>query len=461
MATELTTGLVIERDAMEWSAVRSAADRAAECKRVDLPRPDPEEEGSPARADALEGACRDIKGSVVLAAPAEDVLLRVVDLPTTDAAELAGMVELQVDGLSPFPVENMAVSHEVLARGEEGSTVLIAAARLDAIETLGEQARQAGLQCARVDVDILGWWRLLADAEALPPSGRHVAVLVPGGVPAIIVAEDGIPILFRSFGECRDLEQHELLDEIAREVGYTTMSLELERGSTDQSSLTVLHAAEEPAALVERLRAECVCEVSARSLDEIGCASEGVARRAAARGAWLDLTPPSWRELESTRLYRRRLSVTVSAVAGIWLLAALGFAGAFLFQARRLAWLQAEQERWRGPAMEVRATRRRVAMIRRYMDRSHSALECLREISAHQPPGVDLTTFHYRKGEGIEIGGLAGDVGKVYTFKKNLDGSALFPEAKLEGPRTMRKTGKQGFDIDLKLPGDDQSRGDG
>ena len=128
--------------------------------------------------------------------------------------------------------------------------------------------------------------------------------------------------------------------------------------------------------------------------------------------------------------------------------------GGLAWQGRRLAFLQAEQARWRAPALEVRDLRRRVFMIRRYQDRTYSALECLREISRVQPGGIDLSSFNYRKGEEVRISAAATAVELVYEFKNALDESALFGEASLQGPRTDRRKGREVFDVVLALPED-------
>jgi len=457
MAAEPTTGLLITREAVEWTTVQGSGPGAAARRRVERPAPEAaagEAAGAAAAAEALRAACRDITGSVTLALPSEDVLLRVVDLPAADASETAAMVALQADKFSPFPVDNMVVAHEVLSRGEGGARVAVATARLDAVQALGDLLAGAGIECARVDVEALGWWRLLAASGAFPAEGRHAAVIVARGVPTLIVCDGGVPVLFRAFGESGDLAGEALAEELAREAGYALMSLELERGSPGQSSVTVYQRAGESAPFVERMRARCGCAVNSAAIEALGFATEGVARRAADRAATVDLTPETWRATRQGQAQRRRMIPTASAVAAAWLLAFGGFAGAFLFQGRRLAWLRAEQQRWREPANEVRAARRRVAMIRRYMDRTHSALECLREISVLQPEGVDQTSFQYRKGEGVKVTGVAADVNQVYTFKQRLDESPLFLETRLLGPRAVRETGRQAFDLDMTLPGD-------
>jgi hypothetical protein len=183
-----------------------------------------------------------------------------------------------------------------------------------------------------------------------------------------------------------------------------------------------------------------------------------MARRTLEKAA-LDLTPPTWAAATRGLRFRRRMLAAAACVGGVWLLGAMGILGGLFVQEQRLNGLKREQDRWRGPAMEVRATRRRVAMIRRYMDRRHSALECLREVSSLLPAGIDLTEFNYRKGESVNLQGKAGTVEQVYGFKRNVDGSGLFLGTRLNGPTTERKTGQQVFGMDMKLPPEESAGG--
>jgi len=205
---------------------------------------------------------------------------------------------------------------------------------------------------------------------------------------------------------------------------------------------------------VESLRRECPCEVTTASLDSLPTAAQGLALRSAAgNGGRLDLTPPAWRAVEGQKSFRKKMITITVLLAVVWLLAAGALIGGLFLEESRVASLTSGRDEMRGPAMEVRTMRRRAYMIRRYMDRSDSALECLREISELQPAGVDLESFSYRKGDGVRIKGEAGRVNQVYSFKSNLDKSELFLETKLEGPASNRRTGKQGFEMELRLPG--------
>jgi len=113
--------------------------------------------------------------------------------------------------------------------------------------------------------------------------------------------------------------------------------------------------------------------------------------------------------------------------------------------------LEEDEVRWMEPANEVRRLRLQVDMIERYTDRTHSALECLREISALQPQGLDLTSFTYRKGEGLDLDGEADSGPLVNEFNEKLNQSKLFADVK-PGTRTLTRKGRHRFGFDISFP---------
>jgi hypothetical protein len=460
MAKNLTTGLVIGQRALAWASIEGAG--AATSGRAELTPAGAEgSDEAKARAAALRAACAAVAGEVTVAVPSESVLLRVVDLPAGDGAEIRGMVELQVDKFSPFPVETLVMAHEVLARRGETLTVLIAAVKLAVVEALGAELGAAGLRPRRVDVETLGWWHSLRAGGAVPAAGRAVFVLMPEKTPEILVAEDGVLVLFRSLGDTGDLAGPALAEEIGREVAYTLTAFELERSGAKECSLAVcVRDAKDAEPIVSRLQAEHGGEVRVVRLDGMASAAEGVARRSV-EGAGVDLTPAAWHSAARGREFKKQMIVAGAGVAALWILVMGSLFGGLAWQGYKVQRLNREQARWRDPAMEVRATRRRVAMIRRYMDRRHSALECLREVSRLLPAGIDLTSFTYRKGESVKADGRAATVEQVYEFKRNLDGCEMFPETRLSGPTTDRKSGQQVFSVDMQVPPEETAAGGG
>ena len=459
MAKGHITGLVISPEVLEWTTLRAGKNRPGSVH--DAGRAEPGVMMKPEDPDAVTEATTRLKtefggpkGAVTVGLPSGDLLLRVLELPVVEPEELPGIVELQADKFSPFPIENMVVSHEILRQTEESCTVLVAAIQSQIVESLGELLHGAGLSAARIDAEILGRCRLLTDSREISETGTHMVVFFAGGPPEIVVVRDGIPIVFRCLAEMGDLPESDLTSEIVHEIGYTLMTLELEHGQSDVDSIAICSATgQAPAGLVEKLREEYPCDVSVKSLALLPSLSEGLARRTADGGACLDMTPAEWHESGRSKQLRRRITLAACLVFGLWLATVGGFLGALYYQKNRLNSRKEQLAALEEPTNAVKEMRERVRVIRRYMDRTHSSLECLREISDLQPAGIDLTSFSYRKAEQVKIVGQSIDVDRVYDFKKKLDASELFARTTLHGPRFDRRNRNQIFDIEINLPG--------
>lgn len=193
------------------------------------------------------------------------------------------------------------------------------------------------------------------------------------------------------------------------------------------------------------------------ALEDLPKSSEGVARRLAkpARPLSMDLAPEAWRTADATRRTHRRLlrSATVFLVA--WVLAIGIFWTLLNVQRGRMARLQVQVEEMEGPAREIRRLRAKTLEFSQYADRTHSALECLRVVSASLPEGMDLTSYVYRKGSSLSLRGEADAPDKVYAFLQALEKTELFSEVKSEGVNTRNTPQGQRsqFGAALLLPG--------
>ena len=107
-------------------------------------------------AGPLKKVLHGLEGPVCMELPVSSVLLRITELPSIDPEELAGMVELQVDKFSPFPIEQMLYSYEVLQQDEQETRVVIAAVRRELVDETGQVFRKAGVILYRLDVPIDG-----------------------------------------------------------------------------------------------------------------------------------------------------------------------------------------------------------------------------------------------------------------------------------------------------------------
>ena len=422
------------------------------------------------------------KSDLCAGLPSDKTLMRVVDLPTSDPAEMKGMVDLQVDKFSPFPVEHMAVALEVLSQKEKTSRVLIVAIQREIVETFGQALGQAGLLPRWIDVQVMGWWYLLKEQGEIPEKGRNVILLLEKTGTELIVCQDGIPVVFRSLGSGQGLSEEDFFSELADETAYTLTTLEAERGAADGVKLGLWYGAVKappklvvpdavplkapppaggpPAALVEKLREACGIEVDSRSLDSLPPLTEGLARRTAAKGdTALNLAPPEWRTQEHGRRTKKSLLIASVAFLVVWLAGVSGFIGGLKVQESRRDQLKSSVAVLEKSAAKVKELKDKITSFEQYADRSRSALECLREISALLPQGVELSSFSYKKGASLSLRGECATPEPIYSYVQALQQSPLFTEVKTEGVRSkMGQSGvqKSEFSLTASLPGEEK-----
>ncbi|MEI6516302.1 MAG: pilus assembly protein PilM [bacterium] len=461
MAVKALTSLVVRARSLEWNVLHKGSEKQAppSAHQAEL---DPGEnrktllEGLETEQERLVGEirakCGSLPAPISIGIPASWVLLRIAELPAGSPDELKSMVELQVDKFSPFPVDESAVSYELLQEHEGHCRLLLSAIRTDVINKLADALRASGLQPKWVDVNVLGWWRLLKDAGAVKPTGSQIFVILDDSACDIIVATAGIPVALRSLSGMEDIPPDEVDEEIARETVYTLSSLDLEGPGPQPAEIGIWHRGEPPAGLIARFAAPFSMIATPHSLESLPPLSEGLLRRAESRAeGTLNLAPAAWEAAENARRNRRRIIASTLLVAGLWLGGMAILFGGIQIQKQRLTTLEKELTALKVPSENVRAIRDRAEELRKYMDRSRSGLECLREVSDRLPPGIELASFNYHKNKTLEMSGVADTYAILADFKKDLEKSALFTATEL--PRTRHVARGEEFKIICTLPG--------
>lgn len=171
---------------------------------------------------------------IELSLPCQSVLLERHKLPATDRAELADMLQLQLEKTLPFPVEEVSHGYELLGQEDNESTILSIAAhhtQLDQIcaplrdkgrlpERITLEAQRVAAACP-VNETVLALWpeqeQLVAAivtggklAWAQPMSSRD-AETVLSELPGLLISAEieGVPVNFAEIllsRQCADLE---------------------------------------------------------------------------------------------------------------------------------------------------------------------------------------------------------------------------------------------------------------
>lgn len=397
--------------------------------------------------------CGRIPAPVSIGIPASWVLLRIAELPSGSPDEIKSMAELQIDKFSPFPLDESAFSYELLSEQDGRCRLLLSAIRTDTINLLADALKAAGIEPKWVDINLLGWWKLLQDAGKVQAAGIQAFIILEDFTCDIIIASSGVPLAMRSLSGMTDMPAEEANEDIARETALTLSSLDLDHEGGHLATFSIWHRAESPEALIKIFADQFQIMAHAESLESLPPLAEGLLRRTATRTIGrMDLAPVTWLQTETAIRTRRRVILFSIIVASVWLVGMLALFGGLQFQKNRIETLTQELADLKGPAEKVRAVRDRTQSLTKYMDHSFSGLECLREISDRLPPGITLKSFTYHKNKNLEMTGEAEEYALIADFKKDIERSKLFVASELSRTRRTRE-GKEEFKIVCVLPG--------
>lgn len=455
-----STGLVMRGGYVEWTTLRRRKGRVEieAHERADAGLDTPVDLLREDDAQAVYKTFHHLRERVSISIPSHQALLRVVDLPSSDPEELEGMVELQVDKFAPFQLDRLKISYEVLSQTENGSRVLIVAVKLTYVEAAGHPFLLHRRSPDRVDIEVMGWWRLLKDHGDVQDSGRQVFLLLEPSGAELIFTQDGQPAVLRTLGGHSNPEDDDFIEEVAEETHYTLTSMEAEWGALHTPILYLWHWGETPGVLCNRLESECGLDVRSQSFDDLPPLSEGLARRFMDEPGALDLSLDEWSRLESARALRKRMLIVAGAVLSLWLVGMSALTFIVKTDEPRYNQLLDRVTGLEEQATEVRQLKDRLDDLEQYADRTYSSLECLRELSLLLPSGVEWESFSYKKDEGVDLRGKASSADPVYDYVEALERSDLFTEVTPDDIRTRVRQGQREtrFKLEALLPGGEE-----
>lgn len=458
MLFSYTTGIHYTDEIVEWAVLRKNRKETEKLREGFVPVPPGffQQENAPLfPAEVLAHIRKNFRGIVTVSLPSSQLLMRILELPSTDPEELKGMVELQMDQISPFPVDQLTVSYEVLRQTENHSRVLAVAAQRKTVDTLGDLFKAQNVYIRSLDAEILAWWSLLIAHGQVICQGRVVLILEEHTEFSMIVVDEGVPVCFRSLELFHNFTDETVMQEIVEEVRYTLLSLEAEYGRREITGVLFWSESEIPQQLCDLLREECRTEVVLHDLGSIPPVSEGLALRTAERRLHhAELVPREWIDLQRRKRLMKVASVTSIAVLSVWLAVITVTGAVFSFKRASYNHVRREAEKYEAPARAAQAAREEMLSLEKYADRSHSALECLREVTAALPVNVEINSFTYKKGEAVNLRGSSELADSVYDFFQKLGSAGIFEGVKDQpvSTRTVKDRRVSTFSITAELP---------
>lgn len=370
-----------------------------------------------------------------------DVLCQTLRLPTTDAGELKQMLDLQIDNLTPLPVEESVYSFEALETTATETRILLAVASKAAVNERVAALEAVGWPPAVVSVDALAVFRELLRQGALPADDRlNTLVLVSPAVANFIVYSAGNIITVRSVM----LGEKEFIRE---ELTRTLLAAEVERPGV-AAGRTVFTTWSEP------LRAT-VTELAtgAEVLDSAAPQPVlSVCRDAARAGSpQLNLLPAEWRERRHKARVRQVALRSLIGLGAAYVLALVIFLTMLGIKKAQVSRVEGELRQLHAQYESAQDLRKTLTAMQKRLDTQHSALEVLREVSQLMPDNVKLNGFSFKKDDKVTLRGQAQAAGFANDFIGRLEKSEMFTKVTPGGQRIEPGTGLTKFDVDCSL----------
>jgi len=398
------------------------------------------------------GALRRLAGcessrEAVLALPLGRLLMRLVRVPAE--VEAQAVAESALQAVNPFPDESLTVSVETVSESPSGKVVLAAALPESAADDIGEALDAAKLNIMRIDALVLGRLRRIWGQLGAAEGARRLVVFKEQDALSVLVLDDGLPSAIRAVNAASDLTREMMLVLLEAEAfggsrPLAEVVLVLPPEVTEDEK-TALRKVFDP--LLGRDGDAASTGAGVRVLlQDADAGLVGVAERSDETGS-LNALPTSWREVLDEARFTHKLTGNLVA-AGVVLALALGVLfgvpAVYDYRAGHQKALSKEHAR---KHTEVKAMKAKTEIVKKYADHTRGALEVMKAVSDRLPEGIELTSWSYRREDGVTVAGDAASAEPVYAFKDKIDAVAygeeegaerVFPVVDLKGPEASR-----------------------
>lgn len=393
----------------------------------------------------------------VLALPLNRLLVKMVRMPPGE--DPVAVAEPVLKSMSPFPDDSITVGCETVREDGDGRVVIAAALPESAADDIGEALDAEKLSVVRIDSlalgQIRGVWPSLGES-----SGRRLVLLDSIDCLSCIILDGDQPSAIRAITDRSDLRREIMLSLLeAENFGGARRLDEIILVETDATSSADPAGPTDPKDSFAALEAFAPVRRLTVGAD---AALVGVAERAADESS-LNALPASWRELLEETRFKAKLVRYLSIAGGIWLLimaVLFGVPMVYDFLTDHQKSLSKQHQR---QYREVKDMKAKVDLIRKYSDHARGALEIMKALSDRLPEEITLTTWNYKRDEGVRVSGEGDTAESVYAFKDAMDemsagegedGERIFPTVTLNGPNASK--GRHRFDLDCQYKGEEE-----
>ncbi|HUW60435.1 MAG TPA: pilus assembly protein PilM [Candidatus Bathyarchaeia archaeon] len=361
-----------------------------------------------------------------------EMTARILELPSQDPAEIAGMIRLSAEEYVPFPADELIIDQCILQKLPDGrSKVLAVFAHQDVVNAHVKTLHHAQLEPEQIFLSTA----CLASAAiaAKQGAGRFALVNLASEGLEVVVIRDGQLEYGRAVASSQSLEDIE--EELRVEIRASLAAYR--RESEDGESVNDIYLASDCAdvaphcqALAPEFEQPCapaqfvatLLSQDAAPVPALAAAPLGAALLAQDRGAVSIRLLPQSLVAARQRSDVKRKAIHLAA-AGLVALAGLGIMYGQAVQQRRayLRELRAQISRIEPAAQQIASKQKQLRILQTQVERSGSVVELMASLVDLFPPaGMNITRLIYARESGLEIYGRAENLTQVERLAQDL-----------------------------------------
>ena len=366
---------------------------------------------------------------IVTSVRCEDVLCQTLRLPVTEPGELKQMLDLQIDNITPLPLEEVVYSFEPVETAEGQTRVLVAIASKAVVNERIEALETAGMPPEIVSVDALAMFRALSRRNVLPTDDRlNVLMILSATTANVIIHSRGVPLAVRSIMLGTEVLANGQEESVLREeLQRTLVAAEADQPQRAIGSVTFLAPGDELKSLAERVAGGMAVPSSVLTNGAVPSTALSLCLQCAAGGpGLLNLLPDEWRQRRRAAAFRRRLIRGGIAVGAVYVLVLAVFLTLLGIKQARLHRVESELKSSQVDYRKARETQGTLTAMRNQLDTKFSALEVLREITVRMPENMKLNEFVFKKDQTVTLRAQAPSAAVALDFQSRLEQCDLF-----------------------------------
>ncbi|MFC1452768.1 pilus assembly protein PilM [Verrucomicrobiota bacterium] len=415
-------------------------------------------------SSALAEAIKTFKftGPVIGCLPRRSVTIRMLELPSTDPAEIADMMELQAGKQTPYSKEEIVSDYTLVGAAREGYTnVMLAIVQRSLLRHRFSVFEEAGVEIERMSVStegVLHWFRQGVPGDL---AGSTVAVLdIDSACSDFMVVSRGMLVFTRSIlvGAEALFDDERARERFGREVVNSLAACRGESPSLAVGSLLVTGAGARveglPSYLGEQLNLQAVERDGLESVSEMPRAPSlkepefrslsitpllGIA--VASGQLEIDLVPDTVRLRKQLTVKARKLAALAALIMTALVAASLYATSRLWFKIARLKGIEKRITALSPIVDEVERKMEIIKIMRRRRDFSDSALNLLAEVHRQLSDEADIALegmeLDVRKGQ-LAVAGTGGSTRDISNLARGLETSRLFGQVQESGTSMAR-----------------------